>query len=55
MQKETIQAERLSTEELAQRFMVKPESIRSALCRKGDYFGWRPVKLPNRRLVWEAK
>ena len=46
-------ATRLSTEALAAKFMVKPESIRSALCRKGHYFKWRPTKLPNGRLAWE--
>lgn len=43
---------RLSTEDLAARFMVKPNSIRSALSRTGHYFNWRPEKLPNGRLAW---
>lgn len=43
---------RLSTEALAARFMVKPNTIRSALTRTGHYFNWRPEKLPNGRLAW---
>ena len=42
----------ISTEEFAQRYFVKPTSIRSHLCRAGSYFGIRPVKLPNGRLGW---
>jgi len=46
-------AAKLSTEELAARLAVKPTSIRSAYCRHGHYFGLVPVKLPNRRLLWD--
>lgn len=45
----------LSTEELANIFRVKPESVRSSLCRQGHYLGIRPVKLLNRRLAWPAE
>lgn len=31
---------------------VKPESVRSALCRFGSYHGIRPVKLASGRLLW---
>lgn len=44
----------LTTEALAARFLVKPSSIRSAYCRDGHYFGLRPTKLPNGRLLWPA-
>lgn len=44
----------LSTEELAGIFKVKAQSIRAALCRNGHYLGMRPVKPPNRRLLWDA-
>ena len=42
----------ISTEQFAARQMVKPESVLSRLCRTGSYFGIRPVKLANRRLLW---
>jgi len=44
----------LSTEELAALGKVVPQSIRAAVCRKGHWLGLRPVKLPNRRLIWDA-
>lgn len=43
---------RLTTETLAAQLGVKPCSIRSHLCRKGSYFGLRPQRLPNGRLLW---
>lgn len=45
---------RISTEELAAGCAVKPASIRVRLCRVGHYFGLRPDKLPNGRLLWPA-
>ena len=42
----------LTTEALAARLGVKPQTIRAALCRTGSYFGLQPVKLPNRFLLW---
>lgn len=42
----------LTTEELAEDLHVKPNTIRSALCRTGSYMGIRPIKLPNRFLAW---
>lgn len=44
----------LSTEEVAALAKLRPESIRSALCRAGHWLGLRPVKLANRRLVWNS-
>ncbi len=44
----------ISTEELAAACAVKPQSIRVRLCRTGHYFGLRPDKLPNGRLLWPA-
>ncbi len=44
----------LTTEQFAELVHVKPETVRSGLCRMGNYLGIRPVKLPNRRLVWPA-
>lgn len=45
----------LTTEQLSGLLHVKPETIRSGLCRTGNYCGVIPLKLPNRRLAWPAK
>lgn len=42
----------VSTEVLALMLFVKPATIRSGYSRQGHYLGLRPVKLQNRRLVW---
>ncbi len=47
-------SDRLTTEQLADLFHVCPGSIRSALCRNGEWMGLRPIKLPNRMLLWPA-
>lgn len=44
----------LTTDDLAIAWGVKPESIRVRLCREGHYFGLRPDKLPNGRLLWPS-
>jgi len=44
----------ISTEELAALLRLKPQSLRAALCRDGHYFGLRPRKLPNGRLLWPS-
>ena len=43
---------KLTTEQLANVAGVKPESIRSRVCRTGEYFGLRPQKCVNGRLLW---
>lgn len=43
-----------TTEELARRLGLRPQTLRAALCRNGHYFGLRPTKLPNGRLLWPA-
>ena len=40
------------TEAFAAVFAVKPASVRSRYCREGSYFGVKPHKLPNGRLLW---
>jgi hypothetical protein len=42
----------IDTEELARQNLVKPQSVRVRLCRYGSYFGVKPRKLPNGRLLW---
>jgi len=44
----------LSTEELAERLGIKPQTLRAALCRNGEYYGIRPFKSKNRFLRWPA-
>jgi hypothetical protein len=41
-----------TTEALAARLGIKPQSIRARLCRTGSYFGEKPHKLPNGWLWW---
>lgn len=44
----------LTTEALAESLGIKPQSLRAALCRHQHYYGIRPIKLPNGRLLWPA-
>lgn len=50
----TRQGEKISTEAMAARLLVEPQTPRASLCRNGHYMGLRPVKLPNGRLLWDA-
>lgn len=45
----------ISTEEFAAVCRVKPTTIRRAHCLNGHYMGIRPLKLPNRLLLWPAE
>ncbi len=45
---------RLTTEEVAVALRVTPQTIRASLCRNSHYQGLKPVKLPNRKLLWDA-
>lgn len=42
----------LDTDNFAAINQVKGQSVRARLCRTGSYFGVRPMKLANGRLVW---
>lgn len=42
----------ITTEQLAARLNVKAQTIRAAVCRSGAYYSLRPVKMPNRFLLW---
>lgn len=44
----------LTTPELAQAIGIRPDSLRVHLCRRGSYYGLRPTRLPNGRLLWPA-
>lgn len=42
----------ITTAETARTFGVRAQTVRRAYCIGGNYMGIRPVKLPNRRLLW---
>lgn len=42
------------TDEAANILGLRPDTLRAALCRNGHWCGIRPIKLPNRRLLWPA-
>jgi hypothetical protein len=44
--------DRITTEQVARLLGVTPGTVRRGLCVNGHYLGLRPVKLPNRRLLW---
>jgi hypothetical protein len=48
-------AAKLTTEELAAVGRVAASSIRSSVCRRGNWNGLKPVKLPSGILLWDAE
>lgn len=42
----------LTTDALALDLSMKPQSLRKRFSQTGSYFGLRPMKLPNGRLLW---
>lgn len=50
----TITHQNLTTEQLASQLGGQPSSIRTRLCKTGSYYGIKPYKLPNGRLLWPA-
>ena len=42
----------LTTNQLARALGVQGATVRRGLCVDGHYMGLRPVKLPNKRLIW---
>lgn len=42
----------LTTEQFAARHGIKAQSLRVRLSKTGHYFGVRPLKLANRRVLW---
>jgi hypothetical protein len=51
----TITPQNLTTEQLATQLGGRPSSIRTRLCKTGSYYGIKPCKLPNGRLLWPIK
>jgi hypothetical protein len=54
IQQVTEAVKRLSTEEAAALLKVKPQTMRTALCRDGHYLNCKPSKSANRFLLWNA-
>ena len=54
MNADKVNQENFTTEEFARMIHGKPGSIRSRVSIAGDYFGIKPKKLPNGRLLWSA-
>jgi hypothetical protein len=44
-----------TTEEFAGRLNLRPQSVRAALCREGSYYGVKPLKAANGRLLWPTE
>ena len=42
----------LTTKEMTGRARAEQQTAIASLCRKGNYLGIVPVKLPNGRLLW---
>lgn len=42
----------ITTADLAQTLGLQPQTLRAAVCREGGYFGIKPNRLPNGRLLW---
>lgn len=45
---------KLDTAEAADRLRIRPQTLRRALCLQGHYYGMKPTKLPNGRLLWDS-
>jgi hypothetical protein len=45
---------KMTTAEFAAALHLTPQTIRANLCYHGHLMGIRPLKLPNRRLLWDA-
>lgn len=44
----------MKTADFAAALQLRPNTLRRALCEKGDYYGVRPIKTWNGRLRWPA-
>ncbi|WP_260858849.1 hypothetical protein [Paraburkholderia sp. BCC1885] len=45
----------LTTDAMAAAVGVLAQSVRKRYSETGTYFGLKPIKLPNRRLMWDAQ
>lgn len=44
----------LTTDAFAAQHLVDAQTVRKRLSSHGSYFGVKPLRLPNRRLLWPA-
>ena len=42
----------LTTDAFAAQYLVDAQTVRKRLSSHGSYFGVKPLRLPNRRLLW---
>lgn len=49
-----LAARTYSTAQVARILLVSPQTLRNAMCCRGEYAGIRPTKLPSRFLAWPA-
>ena len=45
---------RLTTEAFAVQHLVEPQTVRKQYAATGSYHGVRPLRLPNRKLLWPS-
>jgi len=43
---------KLTTDAFAAQYLVDAQTVRKRLSKHGSYFGVKPLRLPNRRLLW---
>lgn len=48
-------SQHLTTAELADLLKIRPQTLHKGLCLHGHYLGLKPLKMPNRRLLWPAE
>ena len=44
----------ITTEEFASLLALRSQTLRKQFCVNGHYFGVKPIKMPNGRLMWPA-
>ena len=44
---------KITTEALAAKFGKKPQTARASYCRRGEWMGLTPIKLPTGGLLWD--
>jgi hypothetical protein len=54
MSNETTDQYKISTEQFGALNRVKAQSVRARVSNTGSYFGVKPRKLANNRLLWPA-
>lgn len=42
----------VTTKQFSKMLGVNPDTVRRGLCVNGHYLGLKPIKMPNRMLMW---